>query len=121
MKNWIDITTVTPRITPKSHQSADMVFKTDGFKSEQDKFISANFTREQYLNAEGMVRSISEKTQVNLDVMDFLGKTNEEIQARFDEKCGNRNKRAGVRALVSKYGHESAERIVKKHSGRTIQ
>ena len=31
------------------------------------------------------------------------------------------NRRAGVRGLVKKYGHESAERIVKNHSGRTIR
>jgi len=50
-----------------------------------------------------------------------FGATREEIVAIAESKAKRYRRRAGVRALERKYGHESAARIVKKHSGRTIQ
>lgn len=47
--------------------------------------------------------------------------TREEVQAIAESKAKRYRRRAGVRALERKYGHESAARIVKKHSGRTIR
>ena len=120
MKNEIDTTTLEPKITPKSHQSANYIWGTT-CPTPQTQFITANFTREQYLNAEGLIRSIAELTQISLDIMDVLGKTREQVQITFLEKLSHRNRRAGVRTLVQKYGHESAARIVKNHSGRNIR
>lgn len=45
----------------------------------------------------------------------------EKILAIAAAKKKTYNKRAGVRALEKKYGHESAKRIVQKYSGRTIK
>lgn len=47
--------------------------------------------------------------------------TKEQIFAIAAGKKKNYNKRAGVRALEAKYGHESAKKIVQKYSGRTIR
>ena len=119
MKNWIDTTTVEPKITRKATEMADFVFGT-GFRDEKSKFIAAHYTREQYITANGIQRAISETSGVTLDIMDILGKTPAEIQAKFELKCGMKNRRAGVVTLEKKYGHESAARIVKNHSGRNI-
>jgi hypothetical protein len=119
MKQSLDTHTLSPKITPKSHQDADSIFGS-GFCTEHAKYVAAHYAREQYLEADGLARSIRENSPVNLNPMDIIGKTRDEVQAIFEEKLGKLNKRAGVRTLVSKYGHETAAAIVKKHSGRTI-
>jgi len=50
-----------------------------------------------------------------------FGATRDEVVAIAESKAKRYRRRAGVRALERKYGHEAAARIVKKHSGRTIR
>ena len=50
-----------------------------------------------------------------------FGASRDEIVAIAESKVKRHKRRAGVRALEAKYGHDAAARIVKKHSGRTIQ
>ena len=50
-----------------------------------------------------------------------FGATREQVQAIAESKAKRYRRRAGVRALERKYGHEAAKCIVKKHSGRTIR
>ncbi len=50
-----------------------------------------------------------------------FGASRERITEIAEAKNRQYNRRAGVRALEQKYGHEVAARIVKKHSGRTIR
>jgi len=50
-----------------------------------------------------------------------FGATRDEVVAIAERKVKRYKRRAGVRALQAKYGHDAARRIVKKHSGRTIQ
>lgn len=50
-----------------------------------------------------------------------FGASREAIVAIAEGKARQYRRRAGVRALEKKYGHEAAARIVKRHSGRTIR
>jgi len=50
-----------------------------------------------------------------------FGAGRERIAEIAAAKTRQYNRRAGVRALEHKYGHEAAARIVKNHSGRTIR
>ena len=50
-----------------------------------------------------------------------FGSSRDEIVALAESKRKRYNRRAGVRALEQKYGHEGAARIVRRHSGRTIR
>lgn len=50
-----------------------------------------------------------------------FGATVEHVREIAQAKAKSYRGRAGVRALEAKYGHESAARIVKKHSGRSIR
>jgi hypothetical protein len=50
-----------------------------------------------------------------------FGATREQVVEIAESKAKNYRRRAGVRALQQKYGHDAARRIVKKHSGRTIR
>lgn len=121
MKNELDIITVNPKVTRKISELAEWMFGDSPVRTPKAVFISKNFTREQLANALALITAIHDLTGVTLDEMDVLGKSNDEIQTVYNTKCAARNRRAGVRALVHKYGHDSAERIVRNHSGRTIK
>ena len=58
--------------------------------------------------------------KIYADKVEF-GASRDEIVAIAESKVKRHKRRAGVRALQNKYGHDAAVRIVKKHSGRTIQ
>jgi len=60
------------------------------------------------------------KITIHADKVQF-GASRDEIVVIAESKAKRRKRRAGVRALQNKYGHDAAARIVKKHSGRTIQ
>jgi len=49
-----------------------------------------------------------------------FGATREQIAEKAEAKAKRYRRRAGVRALQRKYGHDAAERIVSKHAGRHI-
>lgn len=57
--------------------------------------------------------------QIGLSV-DWQKLNPDDLLGSLAEIVARRNKRAGVRALKSKYGHAAAERIVSKHAGRPI-
>lgn len=57
---------------------------------------------------------------IHADKVSF-GASRDEIVEIAEKKSKRHNRRAGVRALQHKYGHDAAARIVKNHSGRTIQ
>lgn len=50
-----------------------------------------------------------------------FGATREQVIEIAEGKAKRYRRRAGVRALQQKYGHDAARKIVKKHSGRTIR
>lgn len=54
------------------------------------------------------------------DKIEF-GASREQIVEIAERKVKRHKRRAGVRALQTKYGHDAAARIVKNHSGHTIQ
>jgi hypothetical protein len=119
MKHWIDISKTAPRNTHRDEEAADRIFG-DGFKTPEQQYIAATFNREQVIEALGLIRSIAEATggRVNLGLTDILGKTTEEIQATFDAKLAGKNRRAGARAMVQKYGKEVAENIIARKTGK---
>jgi hypothetical protein len=122
MKNELDITTVEPKTSRKNTEMVKWMFdQSNNIRPAKTVFISKNFTVAQVENALNLRDTIQAMTGVSLDEIDILQKSTSELQSIYNAKCAARNKRAGVRALVSKYGHESAERIVKNHSGRTIK
>lgn len=57
---------------------------------------------------------------IQADKVEF-GASRDEVVVIAERKVKRHNRRAGVRALQNKYGHDAAARIVKRHSGRTIQ
>lgn len=74
---------------------------------------------------ENHLRLIDEISQeygftIQADKVKF-GASRNEIVAIAERKAKRYKRRAGVRALETKYGHAAAARIVRKHSGRTIQ
>ena len=69
-----------------------------------------------------LVAEIAREYRVNIDPSKVeFGATRKQIVAIAESKRRMRNRRAGVRALEQKYGHEAAARIVYKHSGRHIR
>ena len=50
-----------------------------------------------------------------------FGKTREQLVTIAQSKLKANKRRAGVKALERKYGHDVAANIVYKHSGRTIR
>jgi hypothetical protein len=56
--------------------------------------------------------------RVQVDVEPTLAGGETALVAAFDAKLAQRKRTAGVRALKSKYGKETAERIIEKHTGR---
>lgn len=69
-----------------------------------------------------LVDEVSAEFGFQLDASRFeIGTSREQLTAAGDAKRKQFNRRAGVRALESKYGHEAAAKIVKKHSGRNIR
>ena len=64
---------------------------------------------------------LSEQYKCRLSADALWGKSVAEITAVAEAKTKKHNRRAGVRALVAKYGHEAADQIVNKHSGRHIR
>ena len=68
------------------------------------------------------VAQVSEEFGFTLDASKIeFGSTVEQVREIAQAKAKSYRARAGVRALEQKYGHESAARIVKKYSGRTIR
>jgi len=69
-----------------------------------------------------LVDEVAAEFGFRLDPSKFpFGCSRETIVAKAEAKQRRYNRRAGVRALERKYGHDAAARIVKKYSGRTIQ
>ena len=69
-----------------------------------------------------MVAAVSQEFGFHLDDSKIaFGYTREQVVAIAEAKRKHYNRRAGVRALEQKYGHEAASRIVYKHSGRHIR
>lgn len=58
---------------------------------------------------------------IGVYTLDWQKLNSDDLLGSLTEIVTRYNRRAGVRGLVKKYGHESAERIVKKYSGRTIR
>jgi len=50
-----------------------------------------------------------------------IGTDREKLAQNANHRRHQSNGRKGVNALINKYGYESAARIVKNHSGKTIQ
>lgn len=74
---------------------------------------------EDHLN---LVDEVSAETGYTLFHDKFPVGTSKERMVEFaNSKNKQFKRRAGVRALEAKYGHEVAASIVKKHSGRTIK
>jgi hypothetical protein len=67
------------------------------------------------------VENIGKKYGVQLNEGEFWGKSRKEIEEAAKRKAGYQKKRAGVKALVKKYGAKGAANIVYKHSGRRIR
>lgn len=69
-----------------------------------------------------LVDGVAQEFGFPLDASKFdLGVSREQVVALAESKVRQYRRRAGVRALEQKYGHESAARIVRRHSGRTIR
>jgi len=74
---------------------------------------------EDHLN---LVDEVSAEFGIPMDAAKFqIGTTRDQLVAAAELKRKNYHRRAGVRALEAKYGHEAAARIVKNHSGRSIR
>lgn len=74
---------------------------------------------QQFLDTLATVQA--EFPKFHLSPGEFWGKTEEQIRAIATPAAARYAKRAGVRGLVKKYGHEAASDIVFKHSGRRIR
>ena len=57
---------------------------------------------------------------INTNLNDMGTASHEELEIFADQLRTKRKRGAGLRALKAKYGHDAAERIVSKHSGRHI-
>ena len=69
-----------------------------------------------------LVAEVAQEFGVNIDPSKMrFGATRDEVVAIAESKRKRYNRRAGVRALEQKYGHEAASRIVYRHSGRHIR
>jgi len=69
-----------------------------------------------------LVEDVSAEFGFRLDASKIeFGASREEIVAIAEGKAKRYRRRAGIRALQQKYGHDAAKRIVRKHSGRTIR
>ena len=69
-----------------------------------------------------LVDDVAREYGANLDASKIaFGASRQEIEAVAQSKNKANKRRAGVRALEQKYGHDAAARIVYKHSGRTIR
>lgn len=64
---------------------------------------------------------LGEETGIRLGWDKIGDRPESELRARIAAILAKRNKRAGVKALVAKYGPASASRIVLRESGRTIR
>jgi len=69
-----------------------------------------------------LVDDVNTEYGTHMDASKFkLGIGRAELEATAKHRKSQANGRRGVNALVKKYGHESAARIVKKYSGKNIQ
>lgn len=66
-------------------------------------------------------KQIYQETGITISWASIGNRPIEDINAEVAQLVAKRNKRAGVKALVAKYGPASASRIVKRESGRTIR
>jgi hypothetical protein len=68
------------------------------------------------------VAEVGEEFGFSLDASKIeFGASIEQVRQIAESKAKAYRRRAGVRALEQKYGHDSAARIVKRHSGRNIR
>lgn len=63
---------------------------------------------------------IGQETGVFLDASRVWHMTDEDLRSEVDRLAKKSRKRAGVKALVKKYGHQGAERILEQKTGRHI-
>lgn len=69
-----------------------------------------------------MIEDVAREFSVNLDYSRFaFGTTREQVVAEAEAKAKAHRRRAGVRALVAKYGPEAASDIVYRKSGKRIK
>lgn len=69
-----------------------------------------------------MVERVGTEEGWRLDASNYKYGTSEaEVRADAQTRISRDKKRNGVRALKAKYGHEAADQIVFKHSGRHIR
>ena len=106
----------------------------------QKIYDEATPTREQYvkmgMDLSGILALSVEEIEAHLNLVDDvnaqygthidpskvkLGVSRDELEATAKHRRSQSNGRKGVNALVNKYGHDSAARIVKKYSGKTIR
>lgn len=74
---------------------------------------------EQFLS--DLAEAQTHSPRVQLDTVRFWGKTKAEMIAYAQQLNANDKRRAGVKGLIKKYGHDGASAIVRKHSGRNIR
>lgn len=77
-----------------------------------------------------MERTEAERTSIDRQIGELTGvwlgraaigdRPYEELLAEAQTKAARKRRTAGARALVRKYGHEAATRIVANKTGRTI-
>lgn len=69
-----------------------------------------------------LVDSVNAEFGTHLDAAKFeVGTSREKLAEIANHRRHQSNGRKGVNALIDKYGYDSAARIVKKYSGKTIQ
>lgn len=78
-----------------------------------------------------MARTTDELTRIDREIGELTGvfmgrgrigdRPYDELLAEAQSIAARNKKRAGVKALIRKYGHQGAENIVRKYSGRTIR
>lgn len=116
-------------MSDKISQRAQQIYKTTRPNPNYVKMMGATsltpVQRASLEEIENHLRLVDKISQeygftIQADKVEF-GASREQIVAIAERKAKRYKRRAGVRALQNKYGHDAAARIVRKHSGRTIQ
>lgn len=69
-----------------------------------------------------LVDDVNVEFGTHLDAAKFeIGTSREKLAEMANHRRHQSNGRKGVNALINKYGYDSAARIVKNHSGKTIR
>jgi len=64
--------------------------------------------------------NLSDQYRVNIDPMRWFNRSHASIEAFVASRVAQEKRRAGVKAVIRKYGRDGAERIVARHTGRHI-